>query len=57
MPFLAVITVVLLFLAALGQSFWWREAAARPWNGNAAFAWGVFCLALYVTWPTIRTLL
>lgn len=57
MPFVAVVTLVLLFIAALGQSWWWRVAAPSPWYGNAAFCWGIFFLALYITWPTIRPLL
>jgi hypothetical protein len=62
MPFLAVLAVLLLFLAALGQSLWWRGPGpvVGPWYGNAAhpaFCWGVWCLALYITWPTIHTLL
>jgi len=55
MAFLAVLTVLLLFIAALGQSWWWR--GPQVWYGNAAFCWGVFCLAVYVCWPTIRVLL
>jgi len=55
MAFFAVVTLVLLLIAALGQSWWWRGPTV--WYGNAAFCWGVFFLALYVTWPTVRTLL
>ena len=57
MPFFAVLCVLLLFIAALGQSWWWRGPVGQPWYGNAAFCWGVFCLAVYVTYPTIKTLL
>ena len=55
MPFFAVAAVLLLLFAALGQSFWWR--AANGWYGNASFSWGVFALAVYLTWATIRVLL
>ena len=54
MPFVAVACLILLFFAALGSSFWWR--AQSGWYGNAAYYWGVFLLALYVTWPTIKAL-
>jgi hypothetical protein len=54
MPFFAVLSIVLLFIAALGQSFWWRTTP--QWYGGAAEAWGLFCLAVYLTWPTIRAL-
>ena len=57
MPFFAVLCVLLLFIAALGQSWFWRGPVGQSWYGNAAFCWGVFCLAVYVTWPTIRPLL
>jgi|HubBroStandDraft_6_1064221.scaffolds.fasta_scaffold84302_2 hypothetical protein len=56
MPFIAVLTVVLLFIAALGQTWWWRPVAPNPWYGGAAFVWGVFFLALYITWPTLKAL-
>jgi hypothetical protein len=56
MPFFAVLCLVLLFVAALGQSFWWRTPAPQ-WYGGAALAWGLFFLAVCVTWPTIRALL
>lgn len=55
MPFLAVLALVLLLIAALGQSWWWR--AGELWYGGAAFAWGIFFLALYLCLPTIRPLL
>jgi hypothetical protein len=55
MPFVAVLALLLLLIAALGQSWWCCTAA--PWYGNASFCWGVFFLALYLTWPTIRALL
>ena len=57
MPFIVVIALVLLLIAALGQSWWWRAASPVPWYGGAAFAWGIFFLALYLTWPTIRPLI
>jgi hypothetical protein len=56
MAFIAVLTVLLLFIAALGQSWWWRAPAPQPWYGGAAFCWGVFFLAVYLTWPTLRAL-
>ena len=56
MPFIAVLCVLLLFIAALGQSWWWRGAPGQPWYGNAAFCWVVFFLALYVVWPTLKAL-
>jgi hypothetical protein len=56
MAFIAVLTVLLLFIAALGQSWWWRQAAPAPWYGSAAFCWGVFFLSVYVTWPTLKAL-
>ena len=56
MPFIAVLCVLLLFVAALGQSWWWRAVAPTPWYGGAAFCWGGFLLAVYVTWPTLRAL-
>ena len=56
MVFVAVLTVLLLFIAALGQSWWWRGPIGSVWYGNAAYCWGVFFLALYITWPTIRAL-
>lgn len=56
MPFIAVLCVLLLFIAALGQSWWWRTAVPSPWYGSAAFTWGVFLLAVYITWPTLKAL-
>lgn len=56
MPFIAVLALVLLFIAALGQTWWWRGAAGTIWYGSAAFAWGIFCLAVYLTWPTLKAL-
>jgi hypothetical protein len=53
--FLCVLTLVLLFFAALGQTFWWRPQG-QPWHGNATFAWGVFFLAVYITWPTLKAM-
>ena len=55
MPFLAVLSLVLLLIAALGQSWWWR--AGELWYGGAAFAWGVFTLALCLLWPVIHALM
>lgn len=55
MAFLAVLTVLLFFIAALGHSWWWREPNA--WYGHAAFAWGMFFLSVYLTWKTIEPLL
>jgi hypothetical protein len=49
-----VICLFLLLIAALGQSWWWRAPAPYVWYGSAAFYWGVFLLALYVTWPVLR---
>jgi hypothetical protein len=56
MSLIAVLCLVLLFLAALGQSWWWRGPAGSLWYGSAAFYWGVFFFALYVMWPIIRAL-
>jgi hypothetical protein len=56
MPFIAVLCLVLLFIAALGSSWWWRVAAPQPWYGGAAFCWGVFLLAVYIMWPTLKAL-
>jgi hypothetical protein len=56
MPFIAVLCLVLLFIAALGSSWFWRPAAPSPWYGGAAFMWGVFCLAVYLCWPTLKAL-
>ena len=55
MPFVAVLCLVMLLIAALGQSWWWRGQG--PWYGSAALCWGIFALALYITWPTVRALL
>lgn len=55
MPFLAVLCLVLLFLAALGQTAWWRPTG-YPWYGHALFAWGIFFLALYLTWPALKAM-
>ena len=57
MAFVAVVCLVLLFIAALGQSWWWRGPVGQPWYGNAAFCWGTFALALFITWPTVKLLL
>ena len=56
MALVCVLALVLLALAAAGQSFWWRGPAGTVWYGHAAFYWGVFFFALYVMWPTIKTL-
>jgi hypothetical protein len=56
MPFLAVLCLVLLFIAALGQSLWWRGPAGDLWYGHAAFYWGMFFLATYMMWPTLKAL-
>ncbi len=55
MPFFAVMALVLLLIAALGQSWWWRGVDPH-WYGGAALAWGLFFLALYITWPTLKAL-
>jgi hypothetical protein len=55
MPLFAVASVLFLFVNALGHTLWWRQPNA-PWYGSAAFAWGIFSLAMYVTWPTLKTL-
>ena len=55
MPFFAVLALLLLLIAALGQSWWWRSPAG-PWYGSAAFYWGAFFLALFLTWPVLRQL-
>jgi hypothetical protein len=54
MPFICVLALVLLFIAALGSSWWWRGGPV--WYGNAAFYWGVFFLAVYLMWPTLKAL-
>jgi hypothetical protein len=54
MEIISILCVFLLFIAALGQSWWWRGPAGSLWYGNAAFYWGVFLLAVYVTWPTLQ---
>ena len=58
MALLAVLCLVLLFLAALGQTWWWRNPAGPGpmWYGNALFFWGVFLFALCNLWPVIRAL-
>ena len=60
MAFVVVLALLLLLIAALGQSWWWRGAPGQPgpaWYPHAAFYWGVFFLAIYLTWPVIRPLL
>ena len=57
MPFVAVVSVVLLFIAALGQTWWWRGPEGNLWYGSAALYWGLFMLAVYITWPTIKALI
>jgi len=56
MAIIAILAVFLLFIAALGSSWWWRPAAPSPWYGNSAFLWGMFGLALVLTWPIIKAL-
>ena len=56
MPFIAVLCLVLLFFAALGHSLWWRPPAPAIWYSSAIFYWGVFFLAVYITWPTLKAL-
>lgn len=59
MPFFAVLSLLLLLISALGQSWWWRVPAGQfgyPWYGGAAFCWGVFFLALYLEWPALKAL-
>jgi len=56
MPFVAVIAIVFFFIAALGGTWWWRQPDPQPWYGSAAFLWGMFFLALYITWPTLKAL-
>lgn len=57
MVIVVVLCLFLLLIAALGASWWWRPAPPAPWYGGSAFLWGMFLLALYVTWGTIRPLL
>jgi hypothetical protein len=56
MPFIAVLCVLLLFLAAIGQTTFWRAPAPTVWYGHALFVWGVFFLALFLAWPTLKSL-
>ena len=56
MSFFAILSLVLLLIAALGQSWWWRGPQGSIWYGNAAFCWGVFFLAVYLMWPTLKML-
>jgi hypothetical protein len=56
MQIVAVLCVVALFLAALGQTTLWRPEGPR-WYGHAFFLWGVFLLALFITWPTLKAML
>ncbi len=55
MPFFAVLCLVLLFIAALGNTWFWR-GPEPGWYGHAAFVWGVFFLAVYIIWPTLKAL-
>lgn len=55
MPFFAVLCLVLLFISALGQSWWWRGVEPH-WYGSAAFSWGVFFLAVYIVWPALKAM-
>jgi hypothetical protein len=57
MVIVVVLCLFLLLISALGASWWWRPAAPNPWYGGAAFHWGVFLLALYVTWPIFKDIL
>lgn len=56
MPIVAVLADLLLLIAALGASWWWRWPEPHPWYGNACYVWGVFFLAVYITWPTLKSL-
>lgn len=56
MPFVAVLCLVLLLLAALGSTLWWR-GETQPFNNWSVYYWGIFFLALYITWPTFKALL
>ena len=58
MPIIVVLCDFLLLIAALGSSWWWRPnpTAGVYWYGNAAFYWGVFLLAIYLTWPALKSL-
>jgi len=56
MPFIVVLCLVLLFVAALGQSWWWRGPEGALWYGHAAFYWGVFFLAVFLAWPVLKAL-
>ena len=56
MPFIVVLCLVLLFISALGSSWWWRAPAPAVWYGGAAFLWGIFFLAVYLTWPVLKSL-
>ena len=56
MPFIVVLSLVLLFLAALGSSWFWRNPEDARWYGHAAFYWGVLFLAVYLAWPELKSL-
>ena len=56
MPFIDVLALVLLLIAALGSSWFWRPAPPYPWYGPAAFMWGMFFLAVYLSWGTLKAL-
>lgn len=56
MPFIAVLSLVLLFIAALGSTFWWRGPDNVHWYGGAFFYWGVFFLAVVLEFPILRAL-
>lgn len=56
MPFVAVLALVLLFIAALGSCWFWRSPSNTLWYGHAAFYWGIFFVAIYLTWPTLKAL-
>ena len=56
MVIVVVLCLFLLLISALGSSWWWRPAAPYVWYGDAAFHWGVFLLAVYLTWPVFKAL-
>ena len=56
MPIIAVLALVLLFLAAVGNSWFWRPPAPAAWYGDALFYWGVFFLAVCLEWPILKSL-
>lgn len=56
MVIVVVLCLFLLFIAALGSSWWWRPAGTSPWHEGSAFYWGVFLLALFLMWGTLKPL-